>query len=147
MNQLTDKLVVQIFVALALSLALPACAQQQRQPDSRQHNPRIAPPATLKCDRNQLTSYNGVVSEYSRTDESIAITISTDWDTVEEVTIEYSTDRSSNSYFLLNGQQFSAGDWEKVESGRGIPIAGLRAYAWICLDGISPTVIDWRPSE
>jgi hypothetical protein len=133
-----------ILISVIVVTALPVCAQQQRQSDAGQLNRRVAPPLTLECDRNSLTSYSGVVTEYRRTEKSISITISTEWDTVEEVTVEYSAERSSNSYFLLNGQQFSTGDWKKVESEPGIPIAGLRVFAWICLDLQTPPVIDWR---
>lgn len=105
---------------------------------------RTAPPSAVVCDRNQLTSYNGIVSGYNRTPESVSITISTDWGTVESVAINQ-VNGEFERYFLMFSRPFSEEDWPLIEAGPGELLPNVRATAWICLDGATPPQIDWQP--
>lgn len=132
-----------ILVTFAITLAdaqenktLPVGAQDTVE--------RIAPPAGLVCDRNQLTSYNGIVSVYSRSPESISITISTDWGTEESVAIQQE-EGEFEPYFLLFSRPFSEEEWSLIEEKPGKLLPNVRATAWICLDGVTLPVIDWQP--
>lgn len=102
---------------------------------------RIMPPATLSCERNDLTSYAGVVSRYTRGERDIVVTIETDADTTETVSIN-NFDADS---FLLNGNPFEEKDWRKIEEENGRLREGIKVIAWVCLDDATPAVLDWRP--
>jgi len=108
---------------------------------------RVAPPITLACDPNQLTSFNGEIIDYQRDENSTHIGIETDWDTVESLILEHADDSDPASYFLVFGQAFTPSDWARIETRPGVLVKGMRVIAWVCLDGETPPVIDWRPSS
>jgi rhodanese-related sulfurtransferase len=99
---------------------------------------RLAPPAAVTCDRNRLTVYSGKVTKYSRKASRTVVTIRTDWDTTETITI---TDPIRTS--LVLGTPFTAKDWNRIESKKGVLRPGMRANAWVCQGG--RTVVDWQP--
>jgi len=101
----------------------------------------------LACARDQLTSYAGVVSAYERTEGGLRIQIRTDWDTVESVVVPGVGESIMRGQFRLHGAPFAASDWPRIESAPGVPRPGLRAIAWVCEDGRTLPVIDWRPDE
>ena len=105
---------------------------------------RVSPPARVTCDRNNLTVYDGVVISYTRRADRIVITIHTDSDTTETVTLKYARGSSPARWFLLNGEAFGRGDWSKIESSKGKLHPNMRVNAWVCTDGRKP-VLDWRP--
>lgn len=99
---------------------------------------RLAPPAAVTCDRNRLTVYAGKVTKYSRKPNRTVITIATDWDTTETVTIA-----DPLRSYLVVGTPFTAKDWNRIESKKGVLRPGMRANAWVCQGG--RTVVDWQP--
>lgn len=116
------------FLAILLALlAEPATAQRGR----------YMPPDAVGCDRNNLTSYIGEVTRYSRDASGIRITLKTDDGTVETLRFE------AGDRILLNGDEMKESDWQKVEEKAGKLKAGMRAIAWICRGG--RPVLDWRP--
>ena len=105
---------------------------------------RLAPPAAVTCPRNNLTSYTGRVTRWARRDGETTLTIATDWETTERVTLTHAgTDDASRS-FLLNAKPFQASDWAQIEESKGKLKAGMRATAWVCDDGRQP-IVDWQP--
>jgi hypothetical protein len=108
---------------------------------------RIASPAVISCDRNQLTSWTGAVSGYRRQDKSTWLEISTDEQTVEQTTIEHDGAADASAHYLLRSEPFTQADWPAIETAPGKLIDGVRATAWICLDGRTPPVIDWQPQR
>lgn len=108
---------------------------------------RLAPPHGLACDRNHLTSWTGKVTGYHRDEQSIWIEISTDENTVEETTIRHKGFQDASTHFLLWGEPFKHPDWTAIEATPGNLIAGMRATVWVCSDGKTPAVIDWRPDR
>lgn len=100
---------------------------------------RLMPPESLRCERNDLTSYAGLATRYSRTKQEIRVTIETDAGTRETVTAPVT---GTN---LLNGVAFAETDWHTIESSPGVLRSGIRVIAWVCLDGKTPPVLDWRP--
>lgn len=122
--------------AVAEEVELPAAASSGR-------GARLAPPAAVACDRNKLTVYSGKITKYSRRKGRTTITIATDWDTTETVTLRHKGDDPSRDYVVL-GTPFTPSDWNRVESKKGVLHPGLRANAWVCSGG--RTVIDWQPA-
>jgi hypothetical protein len=112
-----------------------------------QHAGHLAPPPGVTCDRNHLTSWTGRVSDYQRDEQSIWIEISTDEHTVESTTIDHRGFQDASTHFLLWGQPFRGSDWTAIEATPGILIDGMRATVWVCDDGKTPAVIDWRPDR
>jgi hypothetical protein len=118
-------------------LLLALLTWQAREP------PRIAPPAAVTCSRDHLTAYTGRVTRYLRTAGRTTLTISTDWNTTEAVTLRHpGTDDPSRS-FLIGGKPFTAADWSRIEEKKGTLKKDTRATAWVCDDG-SPPVVDWE---
>ena len=144
MNNALSGLRVPLVLALLFMAALPVCARQPADANSVNRD-RTAPPSTLACDRNQLTSFNGEVTRYLRDAASTSITIHTDWDTDEWLTIKHPAPDGPRHYFLLDGQEFTRDDWPKIEAETGVLLEGVRAIAWVCLDNVTQPVIDWRP--
>ncbi len=103
------------------------------------------PPATLVCDRNQLTSWTGEVTGYRRESDQTWIEIHTDEQTVESTTIEHPDKVDASEHYLLWAQPFTQEDWQTVEQLPGVLLPGMRATAWICNDGVTPALIDWQP--
>lgn len=123
---------------------LLSCTVLAKDNGGRPHG-RIAPPASISCDRNQLTSWTGKVSGYRRQEKTTWLEISTDERTFEHTTIEHAGAADALTHYLLWGEQFRQADWQVIESSPGKLINGMRATAWICSDGKTPPVIDWQP--
>jgi hypothetical protein len=110
----------------------------------------MMPPGGLSCDRNNTTSFTGRITGYSRTSRSIFIRVRTDEQTTEEFTINLRRGENASKKFLFQGEAFKAGDWKKVEKGRGILRPKMRATIWACRDDrddFHAELIDWRPNE
>lgn len=105
---------------------------------------QTTPPASVVCNRDQLTHYQGTVSGHSRTPQSISVTISTDWGTEEVVTIEQENG-DIESYFLLFNRKFREDDWPLIEEAPGKLLPSVRATVWLCLDDETTPVINWQP--
>lgn len=133
------------FFVLGVVIGLAGCsASSAREPATRNAG-RLMPPSAITCDRNQLTSWSGVVSGYRRSAASTWLKISTDDGTVEALTIEHSDQSDASTHYLLRGQPFTAQDWKRIEQSTGLLIDSMRAVAWVCSDGKTAAVIDWQP--
>ena len=121
-------------------------AQERKTlPVGEQASPqRGAPPASVLCGWDQVTSFSGLVNDYNRAPGIISFTISTDWGTEERVAIEQE-DNEFEPYFLLFSRPFSKDGWQLIESEPGKLLPNVRATAWVCLDGVTPPLIDWQP--
>lgn len=81
---------------------------------------RLRPPANVGCDRNNLTSYTGVLKKFSRDKAQARLTIQTDDATTETVSVPV----------------------EKI-AGHS-PKTGERLTAWVCTSGA--VTIEWESS-
>ena len=109
---------------------------------------RIMAPSRLKCDRSDLTSYDGRVIGYRRRKGSTFLRIRTNSDTTEEVIIRHPATDDPSKFYLLKGESFKKSDWRLIEKRRNVLRAGMRANVWVCRD--NPTVqpvVDWRPDD
>ena len=115
---------------------------------SQEGGRRIAPPSALKCDRSDVTLYDGRVLTYRRRKGSTFLRVRTSFDTTEVVTIHHRGTDDPAAFFLLNGEVFGRSDWRKIERRKGVLRPGMRANAWVCRGNpaIQP-VIDWRPDD
>jgi len=102
---------------------------------------RLAPPASVSCNRNDLTVYAGAVRQYRREMDKTSITIETDEDTVERVTLHHTGSDDPSRFFLIGGTPFTPSDWNRIERKKGELKPDLRAHAWVCADG--RIVVDW----
>jgi acyl-homoserine-lactone acylase len=133
-------------------LAAPASTQQgSAQPvqESNRGGQRLRPPSSLKCSRDNLTSFTGRVLAYGRMKDHIFIRVRTDEETTESFTIDLAKTKTEDDpakWFLMRGEAFKQSDWELIESGMGKIKPNMRATVWVCKDGSTP-VIDWRPPE
>ena len=116
--------------------------------NSQERGGRIAPPSALKCDRNDLTLYDGRVLTYRRRKGSTYLRIRTNFDTTEVVTIRHPATDDPSEFFLLNGESFTRSDWRRIAKGKNVLRPGIRANVWVCRGNpaIQP-VVDWRPDD
>lgn len=147
-----DSVSLILFCGLLFANPTPMTAQcagrlesQETSRVSSTQDGRVRPPTIVTCDRNNLTSYTGKVTRYSRRRGIIAMTIQTDWDTTETVTLRYPSKNDPSRWFLLRGKTFRKADWSKIELSRGRLKSNMRVSAWVCSDGRRP-IIDWQPS-
>lgn len=109
---------------------------------------RLMPPPNLRCDRNDLTSYDGRVIAYRRRKGGTFLRIRTNHDTTEEVTIRHPATDDPSQFYLLEGGPFTKSDWRRIEKRGKVLKAGMRANVWVCRGNatIQP-VVDWRPDD
>lgn len=109
---------------------------------------RIMPPPNLRCDRSDLTSYDGRVIAYRRRRGSTFLRIRTNYDTTEEVTIRHPATDDPSQFYLLEGRPFTKGDWRRIERRGKVLKAGMRANVWVCRGNATvQPVVDWRPDD
>lgn len=118
------------------SLAEPATAPVETPSAAGAPTGRLAPPAAVKCDRNGLTSYAGLVTVYERGSDRVKLTIATSAGTTESVSARHAD-------FLIEAQPFTAADWKRIEEREGVLRPKTSVIAWVCADGA--VVLDWRP--
>ena len=112
---------------------------------SQERPGRVIPPAVLKCDRSDLTLYDGKVITYRRRKGSTLLRISTSFDTTEVVILRHAGTDDPSKLYLLNGQPFTKSDWRQIEKRRGVLRSDVMANAWVCRDNPSiQPIIDWR---
>lgn len=99
--------------------------------------PRFLPPQNVGCPRDQLTSYTGKVTAYSRTASEIRLAIDTDDDTTEKFVMK------APFRMLFQREPFRDGDWAKIEEKQGRLKSGVRATMWVCEGGSQ--LLDWQP--
>jgi hypothetical protein len=109
---------------------------------------RVMPSSGLKCDRNDLTLYDGRVLAYRRRKGSTYLRIRTSFDTTEEVTIRHPATDDPSKFYLINGQPFTRSDWRRIERRQKVLKTGMRANVWVCRDNPSiQPVVDWQPDD
>ncbi len=118
----------------------PSQASSARTPQQG----RLRPPDNITCDRNYLTVYTGRVVSYSRRTGRVELTIETDENTTEKVTLRHPRGNSPARWFLLRREKFKGSDWASIESSKGRLLPDMRVAAWVCKDGNRP-IIDWQP--
>lgn len=95
---------------------------------------RLRVPDGLPCDRNELTSYTGAVTKYSRNKTHVEVTINTDSDTTESV-------KAPIAAMRWQGQPFREEHWKQLEARPGELRGRARVTAWVCNSGA--VVLDW----
>lgn len=113
-----------------------------------QRGGRVAAPAGLKCDINDLTLYDGEVVKYERKLGSTYLRVKTNFDTTEEVTLKHPGTDDPAALFLINAEPFKPSDWAKIERAKRKLRPHMRANVWVCVGkpSIQP-VVDWRPDD
>jgi hypothetical protein len=131
-----------LFVAVSASTMIGTLFAQQEP------RGRMMPPSGLKCDRSELTLYDGRVIAYRRRKGSTYLRIRTNFDTTEEVTIRHRATDDPSQFYLMNGEPFTKNDWRRIERRSKVLKSGMRANVWVCRDNpaIQP-VVDWQPDD
>jgi hypothetical protein len=129
---------------LGLSLGALSVAALDASPD--RPSQRIRPPASLKCSRDHLTAFQGRVLDYRRGKQDISFRVRTDEETTESFSLKWAASEKPETWFLMRGEAFKAGDWKLIESEAGKLLVDTRIIVWVCDDGSKP-VFDWRPKE
>ena len=133
-----------VFLILAvLAISVAGVAGHSQEPKGR-----LMPPSGLKCDRNDLTVYDGKVLAYRRRKGTTFLRIRTNFDTTEVVTIRHSRTDDPSQFYLINGGPFTRSDWRRIERRKTVLKPGMRANVWVCRGNpaIQP-VVDWRPDD
>jgi rhodanese-related sulfurtransferase len=104
---------------------------------------RLAPPAVVTCDRNDLTSYTGKVKSYKRQRGKTVLVIDTTADTTERVTLVHKDTDDPSRFYLIENTPFTSRDWSRIERKKGELHPNMSAIAWVCGNGTA--IVDWRP--
>ena len=133
---------------LSVLLAMVSVFSPTFPAHSQERGGRIAPPAELKCDRSDLTLYDGKVLTYRRRKGSTLLRVRTSFDTTEAVTLRHRGTDDPSALFLLNGEPFTRNDWGRIEKRKGVLKPGMLANIWVCRGNpaIQP-IVDWRPAN
>ena len=132
--------------ALSQVLAVVGLLSLSTVPEGQDASPapglsRQRPPKDFACARNDLTVYTGVVLSYRREVGRTMLSIRTDWDTTERVTLQHAGTDDPSTFFRLLGKPFAATDWPRIERSRGVLRPDVRAAAWVCTTGM--VMVDW----
>lgn len=135
------------FVRARVVLSQERVARPERSEQDGDRAGRLRPPASLKCDRNQLTSYSGVVTSFRQLRGRTTISLRTDWDSTETFTLRHARrNRTPYELMLLRAEPFTQQDRAEVFTSNGRIKPNMRVNVWVCEDGTNP-VIDWQPSN
>jgi hypothetical protein len=104
---------------------------------------RIRPPEGVTCPRNDLTVYAGRVTSLERQKGATSLTIATDSQTTERVTIRHPEAADPDAWLLFKGKPFTQADWNAI-APKGALRDGVRANAWVCRDGRN-AIVDFTP--
>ncbi|AWF82445.1 hypothetical protein BTJ40_17360 [Microbulbifer sp. A4B17] len=106
---------------------------------------RLSVPEYVTCDRNQLTSWQGVITKLERERNGVKVWISTDHGTNEYMHLTMPNWQEVLGQFRLRSKPFQNVDWEGLFDAKGRVEHGVRAVIWLCnLEAVSP-VINWLP--
>ena len=137
------RILVPVLLLAVITLSLSGNALSLHQ-----ERGRIMPPTKLKCDRSDLTSYDGRVLAYRRRKGSTFLRIRTNFDTTEDVTIRHPGTDNPSEFYLINGRTFMRSDWRRIEKSAKILRRGTRANVWVCRGNLAvQPVVDWRPDD
>lgn len=128
------------------SAAVMFCAAVLAVSSAARAQGRLAPPESVKCDPNHLTSFTGKILSYSRRPGRVSLRVRTDEETTESFTLRFRKSEDAARWFLLRGEPFKRADWAVIERRRYQLRQPMRATVWVCDDGSNP-MIDWRPGE
>jgi hypothetical protein len=114
-----------------------------------QREGRLPLPPTLKCPRDNTTSFTGRVLAYRRARRQVFIRVRTDEETTEQFTLRYPARGDFTRIFWLRGGPFERDDLPKIEERAGVLRPNMRVTVWACYKGDVPAaeVIDWKPPE
>jgi len=132
-----------IFVASLLVLPMIAHCAATSAVEQRSDG-RLAPPSAVKCPANNLTVYSGKATSWRQFGDRAEITISTDWATIEKVTIPGSGQNQQKTY-LVRGNQFQLDHRKQIFVADDALQPNVRVNAWVCSDKAVPPVLDWQP--
>lgn len=108
---------------------------------------RLMVPDYVTCDRNQLTSWTGQISDYQRTSGSTQFTVKTDDGTTEILSLSFLQKSELMTQYFLNGKRFESSDWKRIEGAKQQLISGTRATVWLCQDASFSPVVNWQVKE
>jgi len=141
MRKLFGALFVAIIAVTILSAAVSADSFHQGRA-------RLMVPAQLKCNRDDVTLYDGRVFVYRRRKGSTFLRVRTNFSTTEDVTIRHPGTTDPSTFYLINGSAFTGSDWKRIEKRAYVLRPGMRADVWVCRG--KPTiqpVVDWHPDD
>lgn len=106
---------------------------------------RLMVPSYFECQRNLVTSWTGEIVKYQRLSDTINLTIFTDADTVENISITFKNLEQLQEQFYLNNKAFEGTNWQKIESSPAQLHNKMRATIWLCECPTVKPLINWQP--
>ncbi len=124
------------------AFSLEASSAMDDEKDMRRS--RLMVPDFVSCERNNLTSFSGKPTKYNRENGELEITIATDFDTVETITVGYPSSTALMESFFIKGKAVDLKSWQEFEESVGILSGKISVTAWVCnLEGIAPVFV-WK---
>jgi len=121
-----------------------ATTSQNKTAPTPQRDGKVAIPEIEGCSRDQTTFYKGKVLAFNRTDQSVAITVRTEWETTEKLTQD---NRDNSIAFQLKGQPLKDDDRKRIETLLARNPEQVQVTVWTCNPGSKEQIkiIDWDP--
>ncbi|MFS1525294.1 hypothetical protein ACL7TT_14485 [Microbulbifer sp. 2304DJ12-6] len=129
---------MKIFLVLLVlfTLPLPVTAQQ-----------RLAIPAYITCNHNQLTAWMGEIQYLNHQAGTLSLALTTDYQTDESLQLQYPTEAILLAQMRLHSAPFTKDDWRQLYESDGTLRNKLRAVIWLCEDSNTKPVINWQPPK
>jgi hypothetical protein len=146
MNALSPVLAVVSLLSLScheagVAPSFEKTAVPSAQSVSARQESRRRPPESFACPQNDFTVYAGVVQTYRREVGRTTLSIRTDWDTTEQVTLRHAGTDDPSAFFRMQGKPFTAADWPRIERSKGVLRPDVRAAVWVCTGGM--VLVEW----
>jgi len=123
-----------------ISLSLISCCVS-----SMPINGRLLVPQYVSCERNELTSWAGSVTQLQRGEKLTSLIINTDDGTTESLALNHRDNNELMTHFYLNGLIMTTREWRNIADDKGTLRRATRATIWLCLDGKTPPIVNWQP--
>ncbi|MCL1126378.1 hypothetical protein [Shewanella surugensis] len=108
---------------------------------------RLRVPEYVECPRDQVSSWQGRVITYHRSNSMISLVIDTDANTTEKIKIHYTKLEQLFKQLYLRGQPFKATDWPTIEQSKSIIRDNTLVTVWFCQNKQYLSLINWQSAS
>jgi len=108
---------------------------------------RLLVPSYVMCERNALTSYRGIVTNYQRERTLLMIELDTTQATHEKLSIQLNSDSERYINVFIDHHPMLLGHWPLIEDSRERIKSPSYVTIWLCMDNQVAPIINWQSPE
>ncbi|WP_298772183.1 hypothetical protein [uncultured Shewanella sp.] len=105
---------------------------------------RLSVPEYVDCPRDWVSSWQGRVITYHRSNNMMSFVIDTDADTIEKVEIHFTKLDQLVKQLYFNDQPFKMTDWAIIEQSKRVIRDNILVTVWFCQNSSYLSRINWR---